>query len=89
MSTLKRKISRRILLRGTTLAAIGSLGLGLIPIDADAKPTMTQHQAHYQSTPKAGHQCSGCSHFVAPNACNLVKGTISPNGWCMMWAPKG
>lgn len=89
MSTSKRAISRRILLRGTALAALGGFGLGLIPADADAKPTLTQQQAHYQTSPKDGHNCSGCRHFVAPHACDLVKGNILPDGWCMMWTPKG
>jgi hypothetical protein len=28
-------------------------------------------------------------NFVAPNACKVVKGVISPNGWCVAFAPKG
>lgn len=89
MTKFGSQVSRRLLLRGTALAALGGIGIGLLPLDADAKPTMTQHQAHYQNSPKDGKQCSGCRHFVAPHSCDLVKGDINPNGWCMMYSPKG
>jgi hypothetical protein len=91
MNAFKFNVSRRALLRGTTLLALGSLGFGLMPLDAEAKkPTLSQKQAHYQTTPKDGHTCAGCRHFIADKkACDLVKGTISPNGWCMMWSAKG
>jgi len=42
----------------------------------------------YQTKPSSGAQCSGCSSFVAPAACILVSGTISPSGWCELYSPK-
>lgn len=42
----------------------------------------------YQNAPKDGLQCAGCNNFVPPNACKLVQGEISPQGWCMLYAPK-
>jgi hypothetical protein len=42
----------------------------------------------YQDQPKNGQVCATCTHFVAPSGCVLVEGTISPGGWCSLYAPK-
>lgn len=42
----------------------------------------------YQTKPSNGQQCSGCAYFIAPAACQLVSGTISPSGWCQLYSPK-
>jgi hypothetical protein len=47
-----------------------------------------QSVVQYQTSPKDGAMCSTCANFVAPNACKVVAGTISPNGWCVAYAPK-
>ena len=59
---------------------------------ADAKGSQAQFK--YQSTPKNGQKCSGCTQFI-PNSspgkngtCKVVDGSISPNGWCIAYAPK-
>ena len=46
---------------------------------------ISQGAVHYQNTPKDGQDCRDCYHFVAPNACKLVAGRISPKGWCSVW----
>lgn len=50
---------------------------------------IAQKTAGYQSQPNDNHRCSECSHFAPPNACKLVDGDISPNGWCRLFAAKG
>jgi high potential iron-sulfur protein len=43
-------------------------------------------QFRYQDHPNSRNQkCSGCRFFRKPNACSIVHGTISPNGWCIAW----
>jgi hypothetical protein len=42
----------------------------------------------YQTKPSNGQQCSTCSQFIAPAGCQLVSGTISPEGWCQLYSPK-
>ena len=49
---------------------------------------MAQAAVKYQETPKDGKQCDGCNFFVAPHACQVVKGDISPTGYCMLWVKK-
>ena len=71
-------------------AVIGTIG------QASADATMDQKSVQYQSKPKNGQQCSGCTFFIpaksnptkANGTCKLVKGAISPNGWCKMYSPK-
>lgn len=41
--------------------------------------------AQYQTEPKGEQHCAICAHFIAPNACRVVEGDISPNGWCTLW----
>jgi hypothetical protein len=46
-------------------------------------------QFKYQNKPgKNGQKCSGCRFFKAPASCQIVTGSISPNGWCIAWAAK-
>jgi len=79
--------SRRGLLR-TGLGLVAG-GLVLATTQARADDKVEQSVVQYQTSPKDGAQCSGCVNFVAPNACKVVSGTISPSGWCVAYAPKG
>jgi hypothetical protein len=49
----------------------------------------TKAQYKYQAThgPK-GQVCAGCALFKAPASCQLVKGKISPKGYCIAYSPK-
>ena len=80
-------VSRRVVLcRG-----IG-VGLGAIAVTAagtaSAQTKIAQAMVQYQKMPKGDQQCSKCAQFVAPAACQIVDGTIDPNGWCIAFAPK-
>jgi hypothetical protein len=81
------KASRRgILKTGLTILA-GTVALaGTARAQDDDK--VDQSTVAYQTTPNNGQQCSSCVNFVAPNACKVVLGTISPGGWCTAYAPK-
>jgi hypothetical protein len=49
----------------------------------------TKAQYKYVATSKIkGKVCAGCSLFKAPAACQLVKGKISPKGYCIAYSPK-
>lgn len=56
--------------------------------EVQAQQKVPKEPVKYQHSPKDGQQCSGCIHFVSPNTCKLVQGEISPQGWCMLYAPK-
>jgi hypothetical protein len=76
-------VSRRTVL----FAAAGAAPL-IALTGGQAQAKIAQTAVKYQTTPKDGHQCDGCVQFVAPNACKLVDGDISPTGWCSLWVKK-
>jgi hypothetical protein len=79
--------SRRSALRiGVTLLAAGFSGRVMAQGDQPTK--LDPKLVMYQTTPKNGQACNKCQHFEPPNACKLVTGTISPAGWCQLFAAK-
>ena len=48
-------------------------------------PRFTKAEATYQAVPNKGKQCSGCENFRQPDNCTVVKGVISPDGWCRLY----
>lgn len=76
--------------RRTVLRALFAAGcVSCIPRLSRAETSkVSKTQAQYQEQPKGDQKCANCMHFIAPDACALVEGSISPNGWCMFWAKK-
>lgn len=48
-------------------------------------PRFTKAEATYQAVPSKGAKCSGCKNFRQPDNCTVVKGVISPDGWCRLY----
>ena len=65
-------VTRRTLLRG-------------VAADRAAAAKFTQKAVFYRPHPSLGQKCSNCLLFERPHACRSVTGTISPNGWCVIW----
>ncbi len=81
-------LSRRTLLSSAAFAA-SAAAIGLMPFRARAQQQkVAQSAAQYQASPKNGQQCSTCSHFQAPSSCQVVDGSISPDGWCALYTKK-
>jgi hypothetical protein len=81
------RISRRAALQRAAFA-VGAAASGAGLTRARAQQKISQAAAKYQDTPKGQQNCAVCVNFQPPNACKFVDGTISPNGWCMLFAPK-
>lgn len=82
-------ISRRNILHRIAVAAPATLlATALATQDAAASGSVPQTAAGYQDTPNGDKRCDGCSHFAAPSSCKVVAGTISPSGWCKLFAAK-
>jgi hypothetical protein len=81
-----QNMSRRMALTSTALAFVVAAGTAVTRASAQQK--ITQATAKYQDQPKEKQSCAVCVHFEPPNACKFVQGTISPSGWCMLFAPK-
>jgi hypothetical protein len=43
---------------------------------------MTRAQAEYQDAPNGIYSCGLCTLFERPNACKVVEGEVSKDGWC-------
>lgn len=57
--------------------------------NAAAAGKAPQASVQYQTKPKGEQKCGQCQHFIAgSNSCKLVEGTISPDGWCSLFAKK-
>ena len=80
-----QQATRRDIMLGT-LAAVG--GSAALSRPARAQEKVTQAVVQYQKQPKNGQMCSTCVNFEPPSACKIVQGTIEPNGWCLVYAPK-
>ena len=91
-----QRTSRAGMLQKLAAAPLAIGALAAIRAEADAAPTMDQKAAAYQTKPNGGKKCSGCSLFIpgkgnamkANGTCKLVKGSISPNGWCKFFTAK-
>ncbi len=90
-------LTRRDILRGAMAVGLGMLAQGALlrsaPAGAEASVNattkkLTQESVKYQHQPKGDQKCATCVQFVPPNSCNLVAGTIDPQGWCVLWAKK-
>jgi hypothetical protein len=83
------KLRRRCLLKGAVLLAGVSLTASMVPgKDALAQQKVSKDTAKYQDKPSGDKQCSNCTQFVPNNSCKIVEGTISPQGYCILWQKK-
>lgn len=91
MSKKAEKISRRDALTG--LIALPALA-ALMPRNAVAADKESKEQLGYQSSPHGTQRCANCVVFhpgktaTSPGTCDLVQGSISPNGWCRVFHAK-
>jgi len=82
------KQSRRSLLKGAMLVAGGTLAATVIPVKQAYAQKAPKEAMKYQESPKDGQKCSDCTYFQPPSSCGVVDGTISPNGWCVLFNKK-
>ncbi len=78
-------LSRRALLRGGIAGITGIAALLAVDTDKAAAAKFAQKAVFYRPQPSLGQKCSNCLLFERPHACRSVVGTISPNGWCVIW----
>ena len=79
------QLSRRSLLGGAIYASGAATMLVAAGTQSAQAAKISQSVVKYQDSPKGEQMCSNCKLFTAPNACQTVDGTISPNGWCMIY----
>jgi hypothetical protein len=76
--------------RRTVLRAALGAGCSLwMPITLAATQKTPPASVHYQPKPKGDQKCSACLNFIiGSNACKVVEGQISAEGWCSLWGNK-
>jgi hypothetical protein len=79
--------SRRSMLRNVAVAAAG-VAVFNAGLSKPASAKAAQNLVGYQDTPHGTQECDNCSQFEPPSSCKIVDGTISPKGWCKVYAPK-
>jgi hypothetical protein len=87
---LGKKISRRTVLKGAAVA----MGLALVSTFAGKARAAKSTKAamKYQDKPNGDQKCSNCRLFVpgktptADGTCQVVEGSISPQGWCTAYS---
>ena len=80
----------------TRVAAVSAVAAGLAAsLASPAEAKTSQKAAKYQNSPKGNQKCSGCRFYVANTkdpkkngSCQIVEGSISPNGWCSLYVAK-
>jgi hypothetical protein len=83
-----RSVSRRTLLKSAVvLAGAACAGVG-VQKQALAQAKVAKAAMKYQDHPNGAEKCSNCMQFVPPDACKIVEGKISPDGYCIAWAKK-
>ncbi|HVC48732.1 MAG TPA: high-potential iron-sulfur protein [Burkholderiales bacterium] len=89
-----KKISRRSFLKGAMFLAAGTaIPLAAFSRNALADAKVSKAAMHYQDTPNGSAHCSTCIQYIPGSGggngtCKVVAGSISPNGWCLAYAPK-
>jgi hypothetical protein len=87
------KISRRAMLqRGSALLA----SIAVLPIVMSGKSAVagvaSKEDFHYQDHPRDGTSCATCTAFIPDGSgagtCRIVKGEVTPNGWCMAYSKR-
>jgi hypothetical protein len=79
--------------RGEIISLLAGLPLAVAATTAaasaadDSGGTKAQYKYITKPGPK-GQKCVGCALFKAPASCSIVKGKISPGGYCIAYAPK-
>jgi hypothetical protein len=83
-----KTLSRSEMIEKLIAAPIAIGAFAALRAQAEAAATIEKKTAGYVTHPVGGKQCSKCIQFLPPGSCKLVKGSISPNGYCKFFSPK-
>jgi hypothetical protein len=81
-------LRRRILATATIAAATECACAVLFSIPAVAQQKIAKGDAGYRDNPNGPAHCELCAYYLPPVGCRLVRGEVSPNGWCRLFQAK-
>jgi hypothetical protein len=85
--TEPQDLSRRVFFQRVATYAVGGAIIQVLgPNLAAAQAKVGQNTVSYQDKPKGTQRCDGCTLFQPPNACKVVEGEVSAQGWCSLFA---
>lgn len=87
MTNPTRGVSRRSVLQ-RCISGVILASSGMLTTYAIAKQKVSKASANYRGHPNNGQHCGQCVHYRFPLSCELVKGPISPSGWCRFFQAK-
>ncbi|MBV8689223.1 MAG: high-potential iron-sulfur protein [Candidatus Eremiobacteraeota bacterium] len=93
MKESRERLSRAEALKSIVILPALAAAFGGLTLEAQAAK-QSKAALKYQNKPKGSQKCAGCRFFIkgktagANGACQIVAGSISPNGWCVSWAKK-
>jgi len=79
---------RRVLVSAASLSGVVGSTVLAGAARAGASNQLNKQDVQYQDQPKGRLRCVDCANFLAPLACRVVTGTVSPNGWCLLFKAK-
>jgi len=83
------ELNRKTFLRCTV--ALPGLAAGLSGLARAEGSKASQASMHYQTSPNGSAHCALCKFFIpganatANGSCQIVDGSISPNGYCIAY----
>jgi len=87
--------ARRDALKKGAMVLAGAAAAGVVLRTQQAQAAKaSQAVAMYQPKPHGQQECNRCVHFIpgktatAIDTCQVVAGSISPHGWCVLFGPK-
>jgi len=80
--------SRRSVLGVAVMSAAGCVLAFRLASPAAAQQKTAKADARYQDHPNGGAHCELCAYYQPPVACRVVRGEVSPNGWCGFFQAK-
>ncbi len=84
---LEKKISRRTMLKGVAVVT----SVALASVFTGRAHAATKEAMKYQEKPNGDQKCRNCKFFIsgktptADGTCQVVEGSISPQGWCIAY----
>ena len=79
-------VPRRRVLATAAIAATTECACALLlSTPAAAQQKIAKADAGYRDHPNGPAHCELCAYYLSPVACRLVRGEVSPNGWCRLF----
>ena len=85
----RKLLSAAVSVSGTIAAGVALMSAPDVRAsDSGSGSQLRKEDVRYQDQPKSSQRCAVCKNFVDPSACRVVTGSVSPNGWCLLYQAK-